>query len=67
MSLFTEYLPSAGPGVKPAKYHDSKTIAEKTIRDHYKADKDFNVSIEEELGGKDKPLTTIGGGQGLGN
>ena len=65
--LFTEYLPSAGPGKKIDKYHVSKTIADKGRKDHFGADRDFNVTIEEELGGKDNPLKNIGGGAGLGN
>ena len=65
--LFTEYLPSAGPGKKIDKSHNSQTIADQGRRDHFGADRDFKVTIEEELGGKDKPLTSIGGGAGLGN
>ena len=63
--LFTEYLPS-GKGRKIDKHHKSKTIAEKHRKDHFGADKDFRVSIEEELGGKDRPLSsTIGSGDGV--
>ncbi|RMG17414.1 MAG: hypothetical protein D6731_04200 [Planctomycetota bacterium] len=63
--LFTEYLPSPGPGVKIDKSHNSKSIAEKHRRDHYGADPAFRVSIEEELGGKDRPLSSVVG-DGLG-
>ena len=64
--LFTEYLPSPGPGVKIDKNHSPLKIAETHRKDHFEKDGDFRVSIEEELGGKDRPLSSsIGGGEGL--
>lgn len=64
--LFSEYLPTAGPGVKIDKSHSSVKIASDGRKDHFGADRDFKVSVEEELGGKDNPLTSsIGGGNGL--
>ena len=65
--LFSEYLPAPTTAAGKDKSHNSLTIADKGIKDHYGQDKDFKVSIEEELGGKDGPLSaTIGGGEGLG-
>jgi hypothetical protein len=65
--LFSEYLPTPGPGVKIDKSHSSVKIASDGRKDHFAADRDFKVSIAEELGGKDRPLSSsIGGGDGLG-
>ncbi len=65
--LFSEYLPTPGPGVaKIDKSHSSVKIASDGRKDHFGADRDFKVSIAEELGGKDRPLSSsIGGGEGL--
>ena len=65
--LFTEYLPGKASGRKIDSNHKSMEIADKHRKNHFDSDRDFKVSIEEELGGKDRPLSsTIGGGDGLG-
>jgi hypothetical protein len=60
--LFSEYLPTKGPGKTIDKSHSSVTIAKQGRKDHYKADSDLKSSIEAELG----VSSTVGGGEGLG-
>ena len=62
--LFSEYLPSPGPGQQVDIKHDSRKIAEKGIKDHYKVDfpaADVMADIESELGISSVP----GGDSGL--